>query len=880
MAGYSPADVNTVIKTVAGEGANQPPEARRAIASTILNRGAILGKPLADIASDSKVYNGADTPVARSAGVGSSLYDSIAKDIAPVFTEGPTTKATHFHSHMAKPPKWDDGKGEKIGDQVFFDRSADLRAKAAPAGDGPSIEDIERHMSGDTVSAAPGPAPVTSAPLPQVPGYIGDPADAAAAPGYQRGVALGGDGPSIEEIEGHLGGAKTAPAAPQAPPISLPNNPIGQMTGFMAQVNRGLGIGDEMAAGAATLGNVISGKRPSGVSLADLFKGNLEHQRQLEAGYENVHPHLSALGRGTGMAATVALPGAAQGSALSGVNMAMQGSRLGNIARGAIAGGLTGSAFAAADAGTPEERLRAAGEAARNPIVLALGAGAGALGSVAPKAASALGPQTGLAEKVAAFDQAGVAPSLAAAGGKGYATVAKAAAENPIAGIRARSALAAPLAQTQDAASAIAQDYGTALPHASAGEAAQAAIKDYAKGTGANLPPDLARRLSSRDITFGDKTNALYTRAERLIGDTQQIGVPNTTKAIDEVMNTFESPALAQRFKNNVLAGIGKDLESTGGQIAWRDAKNLRTSIRNRLMGDPQLSGTINDAQVGRIYGALTEDMRDGAAQLGGPKAAKAWDQANLFHRVGKQQIENQLTKVFDAPSGEAAYDSILRSAGSKGGADIQRLLAAKRAMGDGWGDIAATAAQRLGTDEHGAFSVAKFVTQYANLSKNGQDALFGSLGGGGAKATALKAQLDNLSKVAGMLKDVEAASNHSKSAVSAQTLATLGGLANPHTTLPTLGLLGSLSLSGEAMTNPAVVRWLAGMAKAKGAGELAKTADALGVAAQNNPQLAELYRAVTARLPRAAGVYGTGTSGTPSVAQPPNALANVNPAQ
>lgn len=765
------------------------------------------------------------------------------------------------------------GSVDKHGGVPPFPETVAYVAKTARGAndDGPSLDELQARLTG----GQPAPTPVEQSRLPNVPGYIDNPAN---APGETGAIPIGGPGqdsePSLEELQARLGGGGQPAAAETTQAPIAPQGVTGALTGFLSHVNRGLGIGDELAAGVNTLGDVVTGK--SGPDIGQTFKDEMGRQRGIEAGYRQAHPNLSALGEGLGMAATVAAPGMGEGGALRGV--AAAGSRAGNVARGVTLASLTSAGFAAADAGTPQERLAAASKAAVNPLVLAFGAGSGALAPTASKAVNAMTGVPSMAEKVAAFDSAGVTPTLAAVGGRGYATVAKTAAENPIAGLRARTALTGSIDETQGAASRIAEEYGTALPRASAGEAAQQAIADYSKGTGAQLPPDLARQLSSRDISFGDKAGALYTRAERLIGDKQPILVPNTTKAIEEVMGTFQSPALAQRFKNSVLSGIGKDLATTGGQIPWSDAKNLRTSIRERLMGDPQLSGTVSDAQVGKIYGALTQDMRDGAEHLGGAKAARAWDQANTFYKVGKQQIDNQLTKIFDAPNGEAAYDSIIRSAGSKGGADIQKLLASKRAMGDGWGDVAATAAQRLGADEHGAFSVNKFVTNYANLSDSGRQALFGSLGGGGAKATALKLQLDNLSKVAEMQKHVEAAANHSKTAVSAQTLATMGGLMNPATTIPTLKLLGGLALTGEAMTNPTVVRWLSGLARSKTPEALATTTQALGLAAQKNPALGSLYRAVISRSPRVAGVYGTGTSGTPSVASPPNALAGVSP--
>lgn len=163
-------------------------------------------------------------------------------------------------------------------------------------------------------------------------------------------------------------------------PPAKPQGVADQVTGFMANVNRGLGIGDEMAAGARTVGNLFSGK----VALSDVpgdFSASMAHQRQLESGYSDQHPHMAALARGTGMAATAAVP------AGNTANVFAQGARIGNMARGATQAGLSAAAYGAVDAGTPSERLKAASSAATNPFVLGLGAVAG--GMATPKMAKA-----------------------------------------------------------------------------------------------------------------------------------------------------------------------------------------------------------------------------------------------------------------------------------------------------------------------------------------------------------------------------------------------------------------------------------------------------------------------------------------------------------
>lgn len=153
---------------------------------------------------------------------------------------------------------------------------------------------------------------------------------------------------------------------------------VQDVTGAMAQVNRGLGIGDEMAAGFQTGANLLAGRVP--VSQAgEGYRNALAAQRGYEGDFEAARPRAAALARGTGSAATVAVPGA---KAVQSTNM------LANMARGTVAAAGTGAVYAAADAGTARERVKAASDAALNPLNVVFGAMAGRAGTAPiPRAA-------------------------------------------------------------------------------------------------------------------------------------------------------------------------------------------------------------------------------------------------------------------------------------------------------------------------------------------------------------------------------------------------------------------------------------------------------------------------------------------------------------
>lgn len=165
--------------------------------------------------------------------------------------------------------------------------------------------------------------------------------------------------------------ADFAPAKPK-PPARPKRNIYGEVAGFMANVNRGLGVGDEIAAAAKTGGNLLAGKVGLGGVASD-FKNSLASQRGLEDEYAADRPMASAFARGTGNALTMAAPAGPGAAAFA------TGGKAVNALRGATVAGLSGAGYAAVDRGTLAERATGAAKAAVDPATLALGAGAGSI---------------------------------------------------------------------------------------------------------------------------------------------------------------------------------------------------------------------------------------------------------------------------------------------------------------------------------------------------------------------------------------------------------------------------------------------------------------------------------------------------------------------
>src|SRR6185369_13916275 len=105
-----------------------------------------------------------------------------------------------------------------------------------------------------------------------------------------------------------------------------------------------LGVGDEMAAGFATAGDVITGR--SGPNVVQTYKDELARQRQIEDSFEAAHPNVAGLATGIGNALTALVPAGDTAQVFALAPRAM------NALRGATVAGLTAAGYAAADRGT------------------------------------------------------------------------------------------------------------------------------------------------------------------------------------------------------------------------------------------------------------------------------------------------------------------------------------------------------------------------------------------------------------------------------------------------------------------------------------------------------------------------------------------------
>lgn len=532
-----------------------------------------------------------------------------------------------------------------------------------------------------------------------------------------------------------------------------------------------------------------------------------------------------------------------------------------------------------------------AAQAAGKAPILAKEASAFAKGASSPvlKRALSTAPKTELQKNVADLEKIGAEPSLVVATPSRTLHRVGSALNQNMAGLglignrvgQTRDALAEHVAQT-------ARKIGVPTTAEKAGAKLQSAVEKYSKTTPAvrqaieAMPAparaaltQAARAIPSRseNMGFGTKSELLYDRAEQAVKKTNApIDLPNTRAAINDAVHEFAAPQLSDVFKNSNLDKLHQSLGELGDKLSWDDAKSLRTKIRERLMGDPQLRGTVSDAQVDKIYRGLTQDLAGGAEKLGGPKAKRAWEQANKFYATGMDRVEGVLGKVYGTTNAGDIVHNMLNYATSGKGQNTLMLNQVKRSVpSEVWKDFSASVLDNMGKALPGKaatedeFSANTFLTNFNKLKADGGAgfrALFESGGRGpdlptverlAEKANINRDAIEDAARVAQQLRSLDKSYNHSQSGAHMANMATtalLGGSLLTHNPYAIAMAWTTGPAASYAMQSPKVVKWLADLpAKPSSVKDIRKAMTDLKQIAGKDPALNAYYHQLDAAM-------------------------------
>lgn len=338
------------------------------------------------------------------------------------------------------------------------------------------------------------------------------------------------------------------------------------------------------------------------------------------------------------------------------------------------------------------------------------------------------------------------------------------------------------------------------------GLAAKTAAEAFGAGDASVAGGAAKDSLSSWIKTGSQKpVNEAYREVDGLINNEVISPLENTASEVAKIMAERANSRIPG--KSGAVDSVLNAIQSEG--LNYEGAKGLRSFLGEKTPQELIASG-ISPKEAKRLYGPLTKDLESIVEKAGGEQALNKWREANTLASVTAGQ-RKQLSKIIGAKGDatpEAVYSRLVTYAGSKSSGDINRLVMARKAMGeDAWNEVASATISRLGRDQQGNFSPDRFFTAYGNLTPAGKNTLFGG------KSDQAKA-LDDINKIVVAVKDkIGKFSNPSGTAQNLMGAGVIGGvLADPITTLGSI--LGGRVLA-DVLSKPATAKATADFAKA-----------------------------------------------------------------
>jgi len=313
--------------------------------------------------------------------------------------------------------------------------------------------------------------------------------------------------------------------------------------------------------------------------------------------------------------------------------------------------------------------------------------------------------------------------------------------------------------------------------------------------------------------------SSLYNQLDEAIPKYTPVKAKNTYEALNKLSSPIEgAPALSrnQMIMSQEIATLKNDLESdllnNQGDIAFSALKGLRTKIGEKLSSVNLLSN-VPQGVYKKIYGALTEDLKE-AAKQSGADAVTALSRANKYTKALHARAE-KLQGFIDKNEPERIYKAAFEGAGL----GATRIRAVMQSLPKNEQKaVASSFISKMGKalpgqqDELGdVFSTERFLTNWNKLSSDSKNVLFNRFG------SDFRKNMDKIAETASKIREgSRVLANPSGTAAAGITPASLAVIATAiaggqYRLLS--GLLSASALSrasAKAFTNPQYVNWLA----------------------------------------------------------------------
>jgi hypothetical protein len=421
----------------------------------------------------------------------------------------------------------------------------------------------------------------------------------------------------------------------------------------------------------------------------------------------------------------------------------------------------------------------ATGGLAAVPMALAQGAGAGAGAQLAsevapehPIAASLIGGLLGgkaggatlntasravnaargvSSPLVDAYDRLGITPALAGdvTGSPALRSIQAYSAKSAGGAGRMDRASKPVVAQFGDAVDRTAADLGASRDAIQAGEAAQRAARNWTENV---FPQRQAQAWAPVNAAVAPDSHVFLDNYRTALN-----GINGELGALQKSGGTF----LGERAQR-LLDSLNVDLPH-GAPAYWTEAQKLR-SVIGEARGIPEISQSIGDARLGRLYASLSGDMRSTANRYG---AGQAFDDANAVSTAGHTFQDNVLSKIIK--SSNPAQESVTptQAANNLLNSDGTILQAVRNEMPDAANELAAYKLRDMALATPGrqnaggnATAPGTFLTDLNDMRQSrpgAMEALF--------PEARHQQTIGDLAHVAGSMKETAALVNHSNTA-------------------------------------------------------------------------------------------------------------------
>jgi hypothetical protein len=310
---------------------------------------------------------------------------------------------------------------------------------------------------------------------------------------------------------------------------------------------------------------------------------------------------------------------------------------------------------------------------------------------------------------------------------------------------------------------------------------------------------------------------ALYARFDKYMPENTPINPDETIREFNLIVNKLKnaSPELQASISNVQLKSILNGLETTkdaSGQIPFNVMRDLRSWVGEEI-ATVNLAPEVKDAQWLRVYGAISRDLENSAANLG-PEAQAAFRKANAYTKKFHDTMDS-IQSVISDKNPEDAYQAVISGA-RNGPTKLREVFNA--VPKDAQKAVSAAYISRMGKavaglqDETGdVFSTSKFLQNYAKLDNASKDILFGRFG------SQFRKDIDAIAQVSNKIRE--------GSAILANPSGTAGAVVGPATISSVqgslfagklgfaqgvIGLMIQANQAARLFTNPEFVNWLA----------------------------------------------------------------------